>query len=55
LFTSVDFSEWREQVNFHLAILNLELALLEDKHVALTSASTEEEKSHHKVWNAVTD
>lgn len=50
LFTGVNFSEWREQVNFDLGVQDLNLALLEDKPVALTTASTETEKSHHKAW-----
>jgi len=50
LFTGVNFSEWREQVNFHLGVQDLDLALLEDKPTALTTASTEVEKTHHKAW-----
>jgi hypothetical protein len=50
LFTGVNFSEWREQVNFHLGVQDLDLALLEDKPTALTTTSTEAEKLHHKAW-----
>lgn len=50
LFTGVNFSEWREQVNFHLGVQDLDLALLEDKPTALTTDSTEVEKTHHKAW-----
>lgn len=49
-FTGVNFSEWKEQVNFHLGIQDLDLALLVDKPAALTRDSTEAEKSHHKAW-----
>ena len=43
LFPGVNFSEWREQVNFHLGVQDLDLAHLKDEHVALTAASTETE------------
>ncbi|XP_072951691.1 uncharacterized protein [Typha angustifolia] len=49
-YTCVNFSEWSEQVNFHLDVQDLDLALLEDKPTALITASTEAEKTHHKAW-----
>ncbi|GJX48932.1 retrovirus-related pol polyprotein from transposon TNT 1-94 [Tanacetum coccineum] len=50
LFTGVNFSEWSEQVSFHLGALDLDLALLEDRPADLTATSTEAQKSHHKAW-----
>ena len=35
IFNGLNFSEWREQVNFHLGVLDLDLALLEEKSAAL--------------------
>ena len=48
IFNGLNFSEWREQVNFHLGVLNLDLALLEEKHVDITDTSSEAKKSKHK-------
>ena len=50
LFTGVNFSEWSEQVTFHLGALDLDLALLEDRPTDLNDDSTEAQKSHHKAW-----
>ena len=37
LFNGLNFSEWSEQVKFHLGVLDLDLALLEDKPAAITN------------------
>ena len=50
MFNGLNFAEWKEQVNFHLGILDLDLALLEAKSADLTEASTDEEKLYHKAW-----
>ncbi|CAL1413590.1 unnamed protein product [Linum trigynum] len=49
-FNGLNFSEWAEQVQFHLGVLDLDLALLSETPVALTDASSAEEKSFHKAW-----
>ena len=48
IFNGLNFSEWREQVNFHLGTLDLNLALLEEKPVDITNTSSEAEKSKYK-------
>ena len=50
LFNGLNFSEWSEQVKFHLGVLDLDLALLEDKPVAITDSSSEDEMLYHKQW-----
>lgn len=37
-----NFSEWHEQVSFHLGVIDLNLALLEDKPVVITDSNREE-------------
>ena len=51
IFNVLNFFEWREQVHFHLGILDLDLALLEEKPADITDTSNEAEKSKHKAWN----
>ena len=46
----MDFSDWNEQVQFNLSVLDLDLATLEDKSITITDASSNEEKTHYKVW-----
>ncbi|KAF7826487.1 uncharacterized protein G2W53_017651 [Senna tora] len=48
IFNCANFPEWCEQIKFHLGVLDLDFALLEDKPAAITGASSEEDKSHHK-------
>ena len=40
-----NFSEWKEQVEFTLGVLELDMALLKDKPASLTETSTPEEKT----------
>ena len=49
-FNVLNFSEWREQVQFHLGVLDLDLALLTEKPAALTDTSSAEQRSFHKAW-----
>ena len=49
-FNGLNFSNWNEQVQFHLGILDLDLAMLEEKFVTITDASSNEEKAHYKAW-----
>ncbi|KAJ9162425.1 hypothetical protein P3X46_022201, partial [Hevea brasiliensis] len=50
VFNGLNFSEWCEQVKFHLGVLELDLALLEDKPTTIKDTSSEEEKLYHKQW-----
>ncbi|XP_059309954.1 uncharacterized protein LOC132061100 [Lycium ferocissimum] len=50
VFNGLNFSEWHEQVQFHLGVMDLDLALLKEKPAAITDTSSEDEKSFHKAW-----
>nr|XP_016450851.1 PREDICTED: uncharacterized protein LOC107775614 [Nicotiana tabacum] len=50
VFNGLNFSEWHEQVQFHLGVMDLDLALLNDKPAAITDSSSADEKSFHKAW-----
>ncbi|XP_009630499.4 uncharacterized protein LOC107815912 [Nicotiana tabacum] len=50
VFNGLNFSEWREQVQFPLGVMDLDLALLNDKPAAITDSSSADEKSFHKAW-----
>jgi len=49
-FNGLNFSDWNEQVQFHLGVLDFDLAMLEEKSAAITDASSNEEKTHYKAW-----
>ncbi|GAV75815.1 UBN2_2 domain-containing protein, partial [Cephalotus follicularis] len=49
-FNGLNFSEWSEQVQFHLGVIDLDLALSTDKHAALTDTSSTEQRFFHKAW-----
>ncbi|GAV91167.1 hypothetical protein CFOL_v3_34566, partial [Cephalotus follicularis] len=49
-FNGLNFSEWSEQVQFHLGAMDLDLALSTDKPVAFTDTSSTEQMSFHKAW-----
>lgn len=49
-FNGLNYSEWSEQVQFHLGVLDLDLALLSDKPAALTDTSSVEERSYYEAW-----
>lgn len=46
----MNFSEWKEHVEFHPGVLDLDLALRCEKPAALTDKSSAEEKSLHEAW-----
>ncbi|XP_058208241.1 uncharacterized protein LOC131321254 [Rhododendron vialii] len=46
----MNFSEWKEHVEFHLGVLDLDLALRCEKSAALTNTSSAETKSLHEGW-----
>ncbi|XP_049342875.1 uncharacterized protein LOC125807187 [Solanum verrucosum] len=50
VYNGLNFSEWHEQVQFHLGVMDLDLSLLNDKPTAITDKSSEDEKSFHKSW-----
>ena len=50
LFNGLNFSDWWEQVQFHLGVLDLDLALQVEKPAAITDKSSTEEKALHKAW-----
>ncbi|KAA0039623.1 Retrovirus-related Pol polyprotein from transposon TNT 1-94 [Cucumis melo var. makuwa] len=49
-FNGLNFSDWCEQIQFHLGVLDLDLALLSEKPAAITSASSDEDRSFYKAW-----
>ena len=46
----MNFSDWKEQVQFHLGVLDLDVALESEKLAAITSNNSAEEKSTFKAW-----
>jgi len=50
VFNGLNFSDWSEQVQFHLSVLDLDLALQVEKPSAITYASSNGEKTHYKAW-----
>ncbi|XP_019429207.1 PREDICTED: uncharacterized protein LOC109336848, partial [Lupinus angustifolius] len=47
-FNGLNFSEWSEQIQFYLGLMELDLSLREDKPSAITNISTEEHKVHYR-------
>jgi hypothetical protein len=50
ILNGMNFSDWKEQVQFHLGVLDLDVALEYQKLAAITSNSSAEEKSTFKAW-----
>ena len=50
IFNRLNFSDWNKQVQFHLSVLDLDLALLEEKFAAIIGVNSTEEKAHYKVY-----
>ena len=48
LFNGMNFSDWWEQVQFHLGVLDLDLALQEEKLATIIDESSVEQKSLYK-------
>jgi len=42
IFNGVNFSDWKEQIQFHLGVLDLDFALRIDKSAAITETSSSE-------------
>jgi len=50
IFNRLKFSDWSEQVHFHLGVLDLDMVFHVVKFVAITDVSSIEEKIHYKAW-----
>ncbi|XP_050207752.1 uncharacterized protein LOC126657152 [Mercurialis annua] len=50
LFNGLNFSDWCEQIQFHLGVLDLDLALEIEKPATITDESSNEEKVLYKTW-----
>ena len=50
MLIGTNFSAWKEQVQFHLGVLDLEIALGSKKLSAFTDTSSVEEKDFYKAW-----
>jgi len=50
VFNGLNFSDWSEKVQFHLGVLDLDLAIRIEKSAAITDDSSNEEKAHYRVW-----
>ena len=50
IFNGLNFPNWNEQVQFNLGVLDLDLAILEEKLATITNASSNESKAHYKAW-----
>ena len=50
ILNGMNFSDWKEQVQFHLGVLDLDVALESEKPADITSNSSAEEKSTFKAW-----
>jgi len=50
IFNELNFSNWNEQVQFHFSVLDLDLAILEEKSTTITDANSNEKKAHYKNW-----
>ncbi|XP_020209132.1 uncharacterized protein LOC109794082 [Cajanus cajan] len=50
IFNGLNFSDWNEQVQFHLGVLDQDLAILEEKPATITDSSSNEEKAYYKAW-----
>jgi len=48
IFNRLKFSDWYEQIQFHLDVLDLDLALKVEKPTDIIDISIAEEKSFHK-------
>ena len=50
MLNGLNFSDWREQVQFHLGVLDLDLALQTEKPAAITETSSADERAFYKAW-----
>ena len=50
IFNGLNFSHWSEKVQFHLGVLDLDLAIRIEKPAAISDDSRNEEKAHYRAW-----
>lgn len=50
MFNGLNFSEWKEQIEYHLGLHDLDLSLLEEKPLALNENSIAIERATQKSW-----
>jgi hypothetical protein len=50
ILNGTNFSDWTEQVQFHLGILDLDLALRTEKLPAITDSNSAEEEALYMSW-----
>jgi hypothetical protein len=50
ILNGMNFLDWKEQVQFHLGVLDLDVALEYEKPASIISNSSAEEKSTFKAW-----
>ena len=50
IFNGLNFSDWCEQVQFHLGVLDIDLTLQVEKHAAIIVANSAKEKLNYKNW-----
>ncbi|XP_022869298.1 uncharacterized protein LOC111388743 [Olea europaea var. sylvestris] len=50
IFNGSNFSDWKEQIQFHLGVLDLDLALRIETPLAITETSSAEERALFKSW-----
>jgi len=53
IFNALNFSDWSEQVQFHLGVLDLDMVFHVVKPVAITDVSSTEEKIHYKALGSL--
>ncbi|XP_019457555.1 PREDICTED: uncharacterized protein LOC109357953 [Lupinus angustifolius] len=49
-FNGLNFSQWSEQIQFYLGLMDFDLSLREDKSNAITNISIEEHKVRYRNW-----
>lgn len=49
-FNGLNYSDWSEQIRFHLGAMDLDLALVLEKPADLTDESTDDERSFYENW-----
>jgi hypothetical protein len=50
MFNGLNFSDWCEQIQFHLGVLDLDLSLQSEKPTAITDTSSDDDKTFHDAW-----
>ncbi|XP_073280621.1 uncharacterized protein [Primulina huaijiensis] len=50
MFNGLNFSDWCEQIQFHLGVLGLDLSLQVEKPAAITDVSSDDEKIILEAW-----